>query len=241
MSKRSSAQRVPDAAESAEEAGLRYVTDAEPGHQPPARRQRASSTSARWHAHHRPRRSWPGSAAWPSRRPGPMSGSALRDAATCRPPGATHAVASSTATTPNGTRCATTPSTSACSPSARRCRRIRAPGGPRTCADRACRASGCWPPWSGCSRRRACASATRSTRATTSSFGLTTLRDRHAKVGSNAHPLPVPRQGRQGQRGRALGRPAGAHRGPLPGPARAGAVRLPGRGRRGALGRLRPT
>ena len=51
-------------------------------------------------------------------------------------------------------------------------------------------------------------------------------------------PVPLPRQGRQGQRRGAVGRAPGADRGALPGPSRAGAVRVPGRGRRGASHRL---
>ena len=62
-----------------------------------------------------------------------------------------------------------------CRASARRVRRAtwRCP---------ACRARRCWPRSCACWRRRSSASATRSTRATNGSFGLTTLRDRHAQV-----------------------------------------------------------
>ena len=51
-------------------------------------------------------------------------------------------------------------------------------------------------------------------------------------------PVPLPEQGRQGQRRGALGCAPGADRGALPGAPGAGAVRLPRRGRRGADHRL---
>ena len=65
------------------------------------------------------------------------------------------------------------------------------------------------------------------------SFGLTTLRDRHATVRGSIGPVPVPGQVRPAARGRRARSPAGDHRAPLPGPARAGALPVRRRRRRG--------
>ena len=150
----------------AEEAGLRYVTDDVPG----IRRRRAGKgftllrprgkriTDARAHRLDQ--------GASPSRRPGPTSGSARSGAGTSRPPAATRAAASSTATTRAGARCATRPSTTRLIAFARALPRIRRRID-ATCAAAACRARRCWRPSCACWRRRSSASATTSTRART--------------------------------------------------------------------------
>ena len=100
---------IPQA--SAEEAGLRYVSDDDARHPPQARRARGSATSTRTASASPTRAGSPGSRASPSRRRGPTSGSARSSAATSRPPAATRGAASSTATTHAGARCATRRST----------------------------------------------------------------------------------------------------------------------------------
>ena len=52
----------------------------------------------------------------------------------------------------------------------------------RRASGRRWRASRCWPRWCGCSTPPSCAWATRNTRSSNGSFGLTTLRNRHADV-----------------------------------------------------------
>ena len=66
------------------------------------------------------------------------------------------------------------------------------------------------------------------------SFGLTTLRDRHARIDGSTDPVPVHRQERQAARGHAPRPPARAGRRALPGAARPGPPPVRGRGRRGA-------
>ena len=84
-------------------------------------------------------------------------------------------------------------------------------------------------------------SATRNTRATNKSFGLTTLRNRHAAV-SRRPPAPaLSRQERQGARGRARRSARRPRRPALPGDAGAGAVPVRRRGRRGCAASARPT
>ena len=89
-----------DPVESAEEAGLRYVTDAEPRHPAPARRARVQLHRSRRQARHRHGPAWPGSAALAIPPAWTDVWICPRAAATSRPPGATRAAASSTATTP---------------------------------------------------------------------------------------------------------------------------------------------
>ena len=86
------------------------------------RRRRLSLSRRRRQADPQGRGAASGSAPSRSRRPTRTSGSARARTATCRPPGATRAAASSTAITPTGGSRATPTSSSACSSSARRCR-----------------------------------------------------------------------------------------------------------------------
>ena len=67
----------------------------------------------------------------------------------------------------------------------------------------ACRARRCSRRWCGCSRRRCIRVGNEEYARDNRSFGLTTLRDRHVEVGSADDPLPLPGQGRQGARSRA--------------------------------------
>ena len=112
----------PDPLQSAQAAGLRYVSDATPG----IRRRRAG-TRIRVRRGPTADRSatpprWPASGASRFRRRTPTCGSAPPPTATSRPPGGTREGGSSTAITPSGARSGTRPSSAACSPSARRCR-----------------------------------------------------------------------------------------------------------------------
>ena len=90
-----------DPAQAAKEAGLRYADDQRPG----ITRRRGqgipiprSAKAGRFGMQRR----WHGSRAWPSRRPGPTSGSRPRPWATSRRPAATTRDASNIATTPAG-------------------------------------------------------------------------------------------------------------------------------------------
>ena len=178
----------PPPHESAAEAGLRYVSDTQPGDPPRARghglrlrrpgRQSASPTRS---ARADPTRS-------PSRRPTPTSGSVPDPTDTSRPPGGTRGGASSTAITPAGARCGTRPSSAACSPSARRCRGS-ARGSMRPPRSRGCPARRCWRRWSGCSSAPLIRVGNDEYARSNRSFGLTTLRDRHVEVSGGDSPL----------------------------------------------------
>ena len=114
----------------------------------------ASSTAGRIDGRCAIRRRWRGFAGWPFRRRGPTCGSRCGPTATCRPPAATSAAASSIAITPAGRPSATRPST----------RRLLAfgralPGLRRQRATRSGPAAGCrtarWSRWwCSCWRRR---------------------------------------------------------------------------------------
>src|SRR5688572_24748478 len=92
----------------------------------------------------------------------------------------------------SGSRCGTGITLSGGSPATRRstitCWPLRWPflrsavRSRRTCRRKDCRAARSSPPWCSSSRRRSFGSATMSTRATTESYGLTTLRNRHVNV-----------------------------------------------------------
>ena len=104
-------------------------------------------------------------------------------------------------------------------------------GRDRSHARAGCHARRCSRRSSGCSRRRSCGSATRSTPATNGSYGLTTLRDRHAHVHERRTATRVQGQARH-RRERARAGPApAARRQAVPGPPRSGAVPVPRRGR----------
>ena len=115
-------QVVSDPVESAQAAGLRYVSDTMPG----IRRKKAGKgftyVGAGRQDHPGSRRSWPGSARWPFRPPTPTSGSVPAPTATSRRPAGMPAAGSSIATIPDGGRCGTRPSSAGCWPSARCCR-----------------------------------------------------------------------------------------------------------------------
>ena len=74
-----------------------------------------------------------------------------------------------------------------------------------------------------------------------SSFGLTTLRDRHVDVGGAELRFEFRGKSGKAARRRRPRPPAGPHRPALPGPARPGAVPVPRRGRRAARRSTPPT
>ena len=76
---------------------------------------------------------------------------------------------------------------------------------------------------------------------TNRSFGLTTLRNRHADVKGSRIRLQLSRQERHRARGRPRRSARRPGRPPLPGDARPGPVPVRGRGRRGARASARPT
>ena len=170
----------------------------QPGLHPAARRSRLQLPRPRRRARSATRRPARGSARWRSRRPGPTSGSAPGRTATCRPPVATRAAASSTATTPRwraGPRHRTT--STGWSPSPRPCRRIRrrVRRGPRAAAALSAREG----PGGGRPAARADAHPGRQRRVRAAQPVVRADDDaRSPRQGrGHRHPVPVPRQVRR--------------------------------------------
>ena len=126
---------------------------------------------------------------------------------------------------------------SSCGPS----RAIRRRVGARPAQARACRARRCSRRSCGCWRRRFIRVGNEEYTKQNKSYGLTTIHNHHAKVARLEHPLPLPRQERRRARDRPGGPAAGEDRPRLPGPARRGALRLPGRRRAAPTTSARPT
>ena len=162
-----------------------------------------------------------------SRRPTRTCGSARSRTAICRRPGAMRAAASNTAITPTGALAKDADKFERMLEFGAALPRIRkrGAGGPGGAGRRRGRAARrCSRRSSACSTRPTCASATRNTRASNKSFGLTTLRNRHAAVVGQPAAPALSRQERQGARGRARRPARRPRRAPLPGDAGPGAV-----------------
>ena len=184
----------------------------------------------------------------PCRRPMRRSGSARSPTATCRRPGAMRAAASNIAITPSGGSPAMPTSSSAWSSSARRCRASGCASRPtlprRSAPGRV--ATRCWRRSCACSTRRSVRIGNDEYARANKSFGLTTLRNRHAAISGSRLRLRF--RGKSGvERDVDLDDPrVAARRSALPGHARPAAVpvrrRKRGRPRRrfGRRQRLHP-
>ena len=217
--------------DAAESAGLRYVSDEEPG----IRRKKAgkgfayvSPDGGKVDGRGDPR------ADPQARDPARLYGCVdlpARRTATSRRPGATPRAASSTATTPRSARSARARSTSTCSNSPRRCRRS---------ATKIAEHMGL----RGLPREKVLATVVHLLETTlirvgnddyakqNKSYGLTTLRDPHVKVDGAGAALPVQGQERQDLAPAGQGPPHRQDREGLPGPAGPGAVPVCRRERR---------
>ena len=178
------------------------------------------------------------SARWRSRRPGPTSGSARPRTATSRPPAATPAAASSTATTPrwrevrDETKYGRMIAFGEALPQIRA--RVEADlAQPRPAAREGARRGGA-PARDDADPRRQ-----RGVRPQNGSFGLTTLRNRHVDVDGVDAALRA--SAARAARTIAIECRTGAWRASsaLPGPARPGALPVPRRGRRARSDQLR--
>ena len=101
-----------------------------------------------------------------------------------------------------------------------------------TSRGRGCRARRCWPPSCGCSRSTLIRVGNEEYARQNSSFGLTTLRDRHVDVdGGRSSSASAARAGRR-TRSTLSRRAPRTHRQAVPGPPGPGALPVPRRGRR---------